>query len=207
MRRLFLICSVFLLVFLGTLRANTTLAVSIDFEPASQTVNLGTMFDVDVVVSGLTGAGEIISAFDLDVSYDTAFLSATGVSFGIGLGNPNDPIETLTDFDVAIPGVIDFSEISFLSDSNLDALQGDSFTLATLSFGAIGSGTSLLKFDFTPEIMGVPLNSLIGKGAATLALEIGDGNVNVAVPEPASMLLVGSCLIGLASFRKKFKKS
>ena len=65
-------------------------AISIGFQPVAQTINGGDAFTVDVVVSGLTSVSEIVSAFDLDVTYDPSILATTGITFSNLLGN-SDP--------------------------------------------------------------------------------------------------------------------
>lgn len=54
---------------LGSLCAH---AVRIDFVPALQTKAVGDAVGIDVVVSGLNAASQIVSTFDLDVTYDPA---------------------------------------------------------------------------------------------------------------------------------------
>ena len=105
-------------------------------------VGLGTSITVDIEISGLTAAGEIVSAFDLDVLYDPTILSATNVTFGPFLGDPF--LDLLTGFSFPGPGVVDFAALSFLFDSELATLQSDTFVLASLSFDTIGVGTSSL---------------------------------------------------------------
>ncbi len=103
------------------------------------------LFSVDVVVSGLSSANEIVAAFDLDVTYDPSILTATGVTFGTLLGDP-----ALFEADngvVLTSGRIDFWALSLLSDADLVLLQPDSFSLATFSFQTLGAGTTDLLFD------------------------------------------------------------
>ena len=120
-------------------------AVLIGFSPSSSTVNVGDTFDVDVVISDL--GGEIITAYDLDVTYDTSKLLATDIQFSNQLGEFFFEVFNETDL-LTTPGVIDFKQGSFLPDSILGLIQdGVSVTIASLSFEAVAAGSSLLNFD------------------------------------------------------------
>ena len=170
-------------------------AISLDFVPANQTVVVGTPVTVDVVISGLNAANEIVSAFDLDVTYDSNILSATNVTFGLDLGDPS-LFEALTGFSLSSPGIVDFSELSLLSDADLALLQGDSVTLATLRFDSIGVGPSALNFVLDQ------FNDVKGRNNQILPLTVGTGNIAVApIPEPSTMFLLGSGLAGLVGMR------
>ena len=194
------------IIILGTLLTAPRLhAVTIDFIPVSQETSLGHQVSVDVVIFGLDAIGEIVSAFDLDVTYDDTILRATDVLFGPSLGVPfgSDPFDpalaAVTSFDTSLPGVVDFAELSFLLDDPLHALQGDGFTLASLTFESVGLGTSPLGFvldDF---------NQVVGRSAALLDIGAGTGHVTVvaaAVPAPSTggLLVVG--LIAWAARRR-----
>ena len=136
----------YLVFIFGSMYMGPSSAAILNFSPSTTTVNVGDTFDVDVVISGLMADGEIVSAFDLDVLYDPTVLNATGVAFGLSLGDESF-FEVFNDV-IFSSGRIDFSAVSFLSDTELLGLQpDDSFTLATLSFDAIGAGFSSLMFD------------------------------------------------------------
>ena len=177
-------------------------AVMIGFSPSSITVNVGDTFDVDVVISDLFASSEIVSAFDLDVTYDAAILNATAVSFGSYLDDAFGL--SLQDAEFTL-GRIDFSELSFLSDSYLLAIQPDSFTLATMSFEALAAGVSSLFFD--PNTL--PGVSVIGLASLDLSASIGTGDVRVAaikVAEPSILFVMITALLGFAiTQRKRFK--
>ncbi len=168
-------------------------AITIGFSPASQAVGLGDPVLVDVVVSDL--AGEIVSAYDLDVTYDSSVLSATDVTFGSFLGDEFF-FEVFNDFDLSTPGVVDFAQLSLLADFELALLQPDSFTLATLELDAVGLGISSLDFVAPLDIK--------GSGASIIDVDPGSGSVQV-IPEPHSALVfaVGALIVGAAAVRRK----
>ena len=87
--------------------------------------------------------------------------------------------------------------VSFLSVAELDALRPESFVLADLSFTGVNPGVSLLTLE------NVILNDAFG---FTLSAPILQGAEVDLVPEPCTMLLVGSELIGAVGLRRKVKK-
>ncbi len=132
----------------AVLRPVPASAVVIGFAPPSPLdVIAGVPVDVDVIVSDLGGG--IVSAYDLDVTYDPGFLTATGVVFGPDLGDPFF-FQVLESSDRSIPGLVDFAALSLLSDAELAAIQGPSVTLATLQFDALASGPTSLALLFGP---------------------------------------------------------
>ena len=162
-------------------------AATISIAPASQSVAPGSTFQVDAVISGLTTSR--VGDFDFTVSYDSALLDVTNVTFGLFLGSPLS-----LQFSTLGVGQAEFSEVSLLSPSDLLALQPASFTAATLTFQAIGTGTSALSF--TAITAG-------DENGAPLALTPAGGSVTVT-PEPGSVWLVlaGLCLFtGWCLFR------
>ncbi|MGR9053901.1 MAG: cohesin domain-containing protein [Gammaproteobacteria bacterium] len=182
---------------------STADAIFLDFQPAFQTVETDSVFTVDVVVSGLDSANEIVSAFDLDVTYDAGILDATGVTFSDLLGDP-DPFvfETDSGFDLTT-GRIDFWELSFLSDDELALLQPSRFSLATLSFQALAIGVTDLLFD----PVAVPGIDVKGLSAGRLVLDVNTGHVSVTaqasdVPEPP---IIFFCVLGLILSASRFR--
>lgn len=159
-------------------------AVTIGFVPSSQTVGAGDPVFVDVVVSDL--GGEIVSAYDLDITYDDSVLSATSVSLSSALGDEFF-FEAFYDWDISTSGVVDIAGLSLLSDAALLALQGgDSVVLATLGFTAHSLGVSPLDFVFDA------FNDIRGSNGQTLDVTPVSGSVAV-VPEPtaAALFFVG----------------
>lgn len=165
-------------------------AVSLEFVPGNQTVNVGDPAVVDVLISGLgDGAASSVGTFDLNVSYDASILTAAGVTFGGFLGD--GLLTSIQTVDLGGAGVADLAEVSLLFAFELDALQPASFTLATLTFDTLAAGTSPLVFS----------QALIGDGLG-LPLQVNAGGGSVAaVPEPAFLLLLASGLAVLLAWR------
>ncbi|MDA8140843.1 MAG: cohesin domain-containing protein [Desulfobacteraceae bacterium] len=204
MKRMAWSFSLFVLVWLGI--ASTAMAISIGFSPSSQAVEIGDSLTVDVIISGLSAADEIVSAYDLDVSYDAALLLATGVTFGPYLDDLLFPGFAFQEAILA-SGLIDLAELSILSDDELALQQGDSLVLATLHFNALALGTSPLTFTFDDE------NDIKGRKALELYVEALGADVTVTaatqpVPEPSTLLMLGFSLLipGCIARRRARKK-
>ena len=175
-----------MLILVALCQGNNTLAlaVTLEFSPTSQIVDPGKPVTVDVVISGLAAGGPpSVGAFDLDVSFNPAILSSTGVTFGHSLGNPGLG-EVLTASSL-VPGVIDFAAVSLLSSEELDALQPARFSLANLAFSPVGVGTSRLTFSqvIVADTFGVTLDTDSRVGSVTV------------VPEPSSLFLFAPVLV------------
>jgi hypothetical protein len=162
-------------------------AIGIGFDPDLQSVELGTAAAVDIVFSDL--GGEIISAYDLDITYDASVLDATGVVFTTALGDEFS-FEVLGDSDVSIPGFVDLAQLSLLPDAALAGIQaGDDVAVASIRFDAVGVGTTDLAFSFDE------FNDVKGLDGAILPIVVGGGSVSVTrqsvapVPEPSAALL------------------
>lgn len=165
-------------------------AISLAFLPAALNVNVGDPFTVDVVVSGLgNGVAPSLGSYDLDVSFDSSQLAFDSLTFGSELGGPADSLQSFG----AVAGVVDLAEVSFLSPAELDALQPDAFTLATLHFTALAEGTSGLAFSqaIAGDGFGRPLEAARGTASVTVA------RANPGVPEPSAFALfaLGAALI------------
>lgn len=169
-------------------------AVSIGFDPEVLDVALGASVTVDVVFSDL--GGEIISAYDLDITYDPAVVDATGVVFTTSLGDELF-FETLNAFDVSAAGTIDLAQLSLLPDPTLEILQpGDPVTVATLLFDTVGVGTTELGFVFDA------FNDVKGRDGLIVETLAEGGSIRVqdpgpGIPEPSGALLfaVGVALL------------
>jgi hypothetical protein len=161
-------------------------AITIGFAPPTIDATAGDVIVLDIVVSDLQG--EIVSAYDLDLTYSASVLTATSLSFGSLLGTG---AQVLQSADLSAPGVVDLAQLSLLSDASLLALQGgDTFVLATVGFEVTGEGTSPLGFSFDA------FNDIKGINAQELAVTVAAGAVDAAsgvapIPEPTGALLFG----------------
>jgi len=186
----------------------------LSFETSSNNVNVGASFEVDIVAS--VTSGEIISIFDLDVTYNSSVLNATDVSFGLGLGNKDTELffsgsgtfEAEVDFILG-SGRVDIAEISNLFDYQLQALQIDSFTLATITFKSLAEGDSYLLFDPVDAIVGGEFDLILGSPKDYNEDDIiADANstplvITNTVPEPSILFLMMIGLLGLRIVTRK----
>lgn len=184
-----------LLLFITT----TSHAITIGFDPVSQDVPVGDTVAVELFILDLENySPDSLSTFDLDISFDSAILAFHSVVFGDPvLGDQLDlwGLGSWTEVTHGV-GTVNLYELSFDSADDLNTFQVGSFTLATLTFDTLAVGTSSL--DITLGAWGLG----DANGNALTVDQIQSGSIS-PVPEPATMLLVGSGMAGIFGLRRK----
>ena len=113
-------------------------AISVDIQGLPATVTAGEYFMVDIVVTGITS--EIITAWDIDVAFDSAALANAFVAFNdFSFGGGMD-----TFFGDSIgAGLTDAWLVSLLSDADIATIQCTGGCSATLKLASLGLGQVL----------------------------------------------------------------
>jgi len=186
-------------------------ALSLEINPVAQTRNVGQVLAYDVWVRGV--GAEILTGFDIDLSYDPAVLGLTSLAFGTGLnkGNPADSLQWQS--ASPSPGTLNAAEVTWLPDADLITDQPDDFVLFSLGFAGIAPGTSALRLTLhtlsghaepdpsspCPPCMQLPVelfaDSLGDASATILAPPPGD------IPEPSMPSLAFLAMLGLSLSR------
>ena len=156
-------------------------------------IPVGSTFSVVLQVSGLRGnSADTLGLFDIDLGFDRTRLLLDEVSFGThldaqGLGSIQDAVVGI--------GTVNLFEQSLDPASVLQALQPDTFALATLTFLAVGAG---------PASFQLRVNSFLNANSDPLIFSISPpGSVVIAaIPEPASAWAFSLGLLALAYRRR-----
>jgi hypothetical protein len=172
-----------------------TWAITLSFNPINSSWGVGDLIDIDIVISGLDN--DELAVFDMNINYVDTVLLFDEYTLRDGLGDISSYDAEDWSWEDIGSGTINLAELSWLLDLSF---QKDSFTLATVSFIGDSLGTSTLTFS------DVILGNYLGDPLFVENLECGSANVSAPIPEPATIILLGSGLIGFTGFRKKFTK-
>jgi len=172
-------------------------AAIITVVPSTASVEAGTPFSVDLVISDLgDGAAPSVGIFDIDFGFDPALVGFVSATFGdqldiLGLGS-------LQDVDDSVAGTVNLFELSFDPADDLNDLQAGSFILATLTFNALSAGLSDLV---------VTILSLGDADGVALMADVVNSSIMVTdstvIPLPGAIWLILSGVGALAFARKR----
>lgn len=160
----------------------------VHIQPSTATVLPGDIFSLDVAISDVVD----LFAFQFDLGFDPTILVANSISEGpfLSTGGPT----------FFIPGIIDnqAGSITFNAGTLLGPIPGvtGSGTLATVSFNALALGESPITL---ANLI------LLDSSLSTIPFSTEGGLVSV-VPEPATLLLLGSGLTWLAIAGKRIRR-
>ncbi len=123
-------------------------AAALTLTASASPIHVSDSVSVELAVSGLSaGGGTLLGAFDLVSGFDNPILPLDSVLSGTSLGDPADPVQTdiITSPIPTLGPSVGLTEVSQLPTPDLQALQSDSFLLATLIFTGIDVGTSAIS--------------------------------------------------------------
>lgn len=173
-------------------QATSAAAVPIlSITPANQTVVEGGTSSFDVTISGV----DDLYAFQFDLGFDPTFVEITGVDEGPFLGTGGSTI--------FLPGAIDNvgGTVSFTAGTLSGPISGvnGGGILATISFKALAEGTSALN------IFNI---FLLDSSLSSIEFELSTGSIDVEprIPEPSTMLLLGTGALALAARARRVRR-
>lgn len=130
------------------------IAITLEFTPTNQTTDLGKQISVDLAISGLGDkTAPSLSAFDVDIAFDSNILAFNNAVFGNQLDFGSSSITS-----AILSSDLNLVEVSLELPGDINPLQAADFLLATVTFDAIGVGTSDLTFNRV-ELLDDPLPS------------------------------------------------
>jgi hypothetical protein len=170
-------------------------AYQLTFTPQNQSVAVGSSVAVDAVLSGLTSASQIVSAFDVSVDFNSLIVSFSSGTLGTDFG-------ALASFanPTASGSSISWNLTSAELDAALQGMQGDSVTLGTLNFSALAAGSSPLSYSYS---------DVTGLNSTAITPDLFTGNITVTdtgtapVPEPSILILMSLGVLGMLSAKRR----
>lgn len=179
----------------GLLGAGSANAVYLTASPLATTVNVGGTVQVDINIGDLTDfTAPSLGAYDLNILFDANLLQYTGVNWGNQLDQAQLGGLASEDSSSAAGGRLNFFEVSYDDVATLNSQQSGSFTLVSLFFTALATGSSQVDIEL--------LSLGDAEGGALTADQISGASVT-AVPVPGALPLLLSGLLVLAGRVRK----
>ncbi len=201
MNKLTLLSTLFVLLLLLPIN-QTAASLILSLEPSATSINVNESVSIDLNISGLGSfSAPSLGAFAIDLYYDPSLFGLSDVQFGSFLGDPT--FDAISFFDsTSFPGSVYVEEVSFLPDFELDFLQPDAFTLATLEFTSFAEGAGDFGLSFADlSDAGFPPNSLLVEDLETALTSV---TVDAEqVPEPGTLLLISIAVFVMLRIRAK----
>lgn len=190
------LCLMLLFAILAVFLNSTAHATSLSLVSSESEVFTNDIFDVEIRANIDEVDAIIAFGFDLD-------LSGTG-NIGLNGFTVNSPDFDIDSYHQSISdadGILGASEGDFFTGS---PVWGDDILLGTFSFVATGVGDVVIGLG-ADDLDTWYTEGLIGITRGNFMPDVTVANVNV-VPEPCTIMLLGTGLVGLAGFRRKTKK-
>jgi hypothetical protein len=180
---------VFVAMILAIAVAASAHAATISLAPTALTVTpVGTIFTIDVVVSGVGAPGAEV--LDVAVLFNPARINAISASEGefMAQQNPDIPLAFGSLFDNT-NGVLSYT----IARLGANVFMG-SGTAVMLTFECMGAGLDIMTYVAN---LGDQAGGTLVSGQGTVAVQQG------AIPEPMTMVLVGAALTALGVVARK----
>jgi|WetSurMetagenome_2_1015567.scaffolds.fasta_scaffold68406_2 hypothetical protein len=191
MKKIVVLLACLLLCYVGSAHA-----VVLTLDPTSVNVEVGKTFNIGINSLFYTeyngGGSTAIGAWDVNLSYNPSQMAFVGASFGTGLGD-----STRLSGVIGGGGLVNLEEISLETAQWLIDNQPNPLLLATLTFECLNPGNSLIELS---------VNGVLDENGSSLGvLPVFPVSVTqAAVPEPSTIMLIVTGLLGVGVLRKRF---
>jgi hypothetical protein len=159
----------------------------------NSTISVGNLITYNINIANLkTYPNGGLGAYDITVDFPSSVLSFQSATLGSGFDLIDSPFQTNS------ASQVELSNVSFDSAANILAAQTASFTIGTITFQAIASGTGSLTFE------GLGVTSLSDEQNNSVVYSTAGAQIT-AVPEPSSiaLMVVGAGALAVFVFRRR----